>query len=387
MASISASAMYFHLPPLFLSLATPRPTMAAMPRGTPRPPTLKTSRRLRPKQANISTLQRPRPRTAISRSSTSSYGAPASSWAESSPVRNLSASPCTYSAFRCDRPADRSVSMLAAATSDGWGKRGCCASASASAWAGGGGGWKSSMKRRLMALAAAPDTCWLMMPLARLSNGSIVSASPSGLKMRQWCARISGPMRGSTLMRCAHASSSSAAVVVVVRGALDGDATGGAITRDVSGESSVALVRSALATRATLACCGLAVAVPLLTPSAMRPTALGVGVAGGGGGGGVGLFCARRFFGVDGAAAGRPSSALETAAALLLRFRDGAAAGGGIAATLAGGFKAAALASAALAAAAAHSRADLRDDMVSFPGPQREQWWRCCKWLDADYDV
>lgn len=44
----------------------------------------------------------------------------------------------------------------------------------------------SAMKRALMAFAAAPLTCCEMMPDDRDSKGSICSASPSGLKIRQW---------------------------------------------------------------------------------------------------------------------------------------------------------------------------------------------------------
>lgn len=42
-----------------------------------------------------------------------------------------------------------------------------------------------AMKRPLIALAAAPETCCEMMPDARDSNGSIFSARPMGENMRQ----------------------------------------------------------------------------------------------------------------------------------------------------------------------------------------------------------
>lgn len=58
----------------------------------------------------------------------------------------------------------------------------------------------SATKRALMAFAAAPDTCWEIMPDASDSKGSIFSARPSGEKTRQWWASMSGLRRGLTVM-------------------------------------------------------------------------------------------------------------------------------------------------------------------------------------------
>jgi hypothetical protein len=112
---------------------------------TPKSPVLKTSIRFRPKQANISTLHLPSPRTAVSFSSTSSSLASMSILALSSPDANFSARPCTYSALRWDRPAVRSVSMDVAATDAGGGKPD-------------GVGGKRSMNFFLIDAAAAPET-------------------------------------------------------------------------------------------------------------------------------------------------------------------------------------------------------------------------------------
>jgi hypothetical protein len=65
----------------------------------------RTSIRLSPKQANISTLHRPKPRTATSFSMRSSSLALMSIWAVNSPESNFSASPLMYSALRWERPA------------------------------------------------------------------------------------------------------------------------------------------------------------------------------------------------------------------------------------------------------------------------------------------
>lgn len=88
--------------------------------------------------------------------------------------------------------------MLAAATCDGVGNllvAVVVVASAASAWS------KRSIKRALMAFAAAPETCWEMMPDARDSKGSIFSARPAGEKIRQWWAVIRGSMRGSTVSR------------------------------------------------------------------------------------------------------------------------------------------------------------------------------------------
>lgn len=86
--------------------------------------------------------------------------------------------------------------MLAAATCDGVGNllvAMVVVESAAAEWS------KRSMKRALMAFAAAPETCWEIMPDARDSKGSIFSASPAGEKIRQWWAVIRGSMRGSTV--------------------------------------------------------------------------------------------------------------------------------------------------------------------------------------------
>lgn len=122
--------------------------------------------------------------------------------------------------------------------------------------------------------------------------------------------------------------------------------------RDVSGDRSGAFVRAGSASRLTAADLGLRDGErPLVSAvSAMRPTALGVGVTGGG----AALALVRRFCGVDGAGADvDPASASTVAGATAsaFRLRDFArgAAGGGI-----GG------AADMLSAAIAPRRADLR---------------------------
>jgi len=93
--------------------------------------------------------------------------------------------------------------------------------------------------------------------------------------------------------------------------------------RDVSGDRSGALVDPGSAIRVTAACFGLL--FPRRVGSAMRPTALGVGVAGGGvAGGGTVSFLARRLGGVEGA------SACDNTSTVTFLFRDGVG-GGGIA--------------------------------------------------------
>jgi hypothetical protein len=57
----------------------------------------------------------------------------------------------------------------------------------------------SAMKRVLMAFAAAPETCWEIIPDTSDSKGSIFSARPSAEKTRQWWASMSGLRRGLTL--------------------------------------------------------------------------------------------------------------------------------------------------------------------------------------------
>ena len=91
---------------------------------TPRSPVLKTSIRFSPKQANISTLQRPRPRTATSFSMSSASLALTSISAVSSPLTNFSARPLMYSAFRWESPAVRSAGRSFVRTCAGEGKAG-----------------------------------------------------------------------------------------------------------------------------------------------------------------------------------------------------------------------------------------------------------------------
>lgn len=119
---------------------------------------LNTSIRFSPKHANISTLHRPSPRTATSRSSTSASLARTSIPADSSPLANLPASPDTYSALRPDRPAVRSSARSAAATVAGGGKKVGEAV----------GLGKRAMNLRLMDLAAAPETCFCLFVLDEL---------------------------------------------------------------------------------------------------------------------------------------------------------------------------------------------------------------------------
>ena len=67
----------------------------------------------------------------------------------------------------------------------------------------------------LMLFAAAPETCCDMIPDAKERKGSIFSARPSREKMRQWCWSMTVCNFGSTVARCAQASSNMHFVVVV----------------------------------------------------------------------------------------------------------------------------------------------------------------------------
>lgn len=109
-------------------------------------------------------------------------------------------------------------------------------------------------------------------------------------------------------MRWSQASRKSVSVVVLTAGALDGDMDSrsrDATIREVSGDSSVALVELGSASRATTALRGF------LGPAAgcpMSPTALGVGVSGGG-------AVVRRLVGVLGVSPGEGALLLRALAA------------------------------------------------------------------------
>lgn len=148
---ISFSLIYFHFPPFpFFNFPTSLPINAAIPRCTPRSPVEKTSILFNPKQANISTLHLPRPRTLMSSSRTSSYVAENNISVVSSPLWNFSARPYTYSALRCDKPAGRRASIELATTCDGVGNEWRLASSIS--------GLKRATNLFLMDFAAAPET-------------------------------------------------------------------------------------------------------------------------------------------------------------------------------------------------------------------------------------
>lgn len=117
-----------------------------------------------------------------------------------------------YSAFRWLSPAVRSSGTERCSTSAGAGK-----------W--GGPRWLEDAGNRemnlfLMLVAAAPLTCWAIMPLARLRKGSRGSERPVGEKMAQWWALIVGASfeekcTASMARRWAVASARRVEVVVV----------------------------------------------------------------------------------------------------------------------------------------------------------------------------
>lgn len=181
---------------------------------TPRSPVEKTSTRLRAKQANISTDHFPKPRTAVNFSTSSSSEARASIRALNSPLANFSASPCIYSALRCDSPAVRSVAISQRATSCGVGNRERDTEALSSALVG------SNSARNLLRIdfAAAPETCCPMILLVKLLNGSICSARPTGENSGQWCCSMTALRRGSAAIRWDVAWSSKVPVVAAGRG-------------------------------------------------------------------------------------------------------------------------------------------------------------------------
>lgn len=156
-----------------------------------------------------------------------------------------------------------------------------------------------------------------------------------------------------------------------------------AMTREVSGERRGALVALGSARRATARTLGLGVVAAFLlgedvvdngvvceangmcTPlagSAMRCTALGVGVTGGGIG--VSVFGALRF-GVEGAGIWVPPAASGGGEAFLLRDLDVGAAGGGIFAVAEGDS-----ASTGVASARALRRTDLRQAIGNATGKE-----------------
>lgn len=159
----------------------------------------------------------------------------------------------------------------------------------------------------LIDFAAAPETCCDIIPLAKLSKGSIFSASPSGENSLQWFFSTSGLILSSTLIKWAPATSSKLSVVILVPvGFLDGDSGSiflDATTLDVSGDKRVALVARGSANLATVAFRGFEPAAG----SNMTLAALGVGVNGGAGW----TFCVRRFVGVTGGAVALDVEALR----------------------------------------------------------------------------
>ena len=76
-----------------------------------------------------------------------------------------------YSAFLWLKPASRRRVRGVSATNAGVGKP-----------VGQASDGNSEMNLFLILFAAAPETCWAMMPEARERKGSICSARPSGLK-------------------------------------------------------------------------------------------------------------------------------------------------------------------------------------------------------------
>lgn len=141
-------------------------------------------------------------------------------------------------------------------------------------------------------------------------------------------------------------------------GALEGDAASAdrdAITLDVSGEMTGALVKFGSASRLTALALGF-FTVPL-TRSAMRPTALGVGVISGGGTGvtGPALEAPRFLGGVTGSEDGAGSVGADSAGAFLFRLFGADEIAGGAMMVGGGGI---------LMSVWALSRADRRDAIV-----------------------
>lgn len=203
-----------------------------------------------------------------------------------------------YSAFRWLRPASLNLGSPVSATKEGGGKPVEQAS-----------GGKSPTNLFLMLFAAAPETCWAMMPEARERKGSMVSARPSGLKMRQWCLSITGLRFGSTAIRRAQAWSNRE--LELVAGPAEGregvDSSIAGWTCVPPGVRSAAFVWRG---SATLFSAGGGVASsmsPVLYPGlstlllVINPMADGVGVTGGGLLGVVVTF--RRLLGVLGGGA------------------------------------------------------------------------------------
>ncbi len=191
-SSNSRSLMYFHLPPLALSLATSRPTNTAMPRCTPRSPTESDVGALEPEAGKHLDAPPAQPRAPPSSAAPPPRRrAPRRASSPSLARHELVRQPLEVLGLALREAAARSRSIGVAATCEG-AEAALLVLAGRVIWpsgaAGGGGGSrgvvavvvKQRHEARLMALAAAPLTCWLMMPLARLSNGSICSASPRG---------------------------------------------------------------------------------------------------------------------------------------------------------------------------------------------------------------
>lgn len=171
---------------------------------TPKSPVEKTSSLFKVNTANISTDHLPNPLTAINLSSRSESLARSNISLLRSPEANFWANPWIYSALRWERPAERSVGRSQPFTSVGVGKPSLFVSLN------------KPTNRSLIDFAAAPETCWPMILLTRLRNGSTCSASPAGEKSGQYGFRsMMGLSRASAAIRWATAFSRRVSLVVV----------------------------------------------------------------------------------------------------------------------------------------------------------------------------
>ena len=126
------------------------------------------------------------------------------------PAWKASARPVMYSALRWERPAVLSSGMDLVRTCAGVGKEvglGLVVVSAAGEVGGGGAeeGWNRATNLDLMALAAAPETCWPMMLLTRLTKGSIFSLRPAGDQTLHGLEAMRGAKRGSVEIRWAQA--------------------------------------------------------------------------------------------------------------------------------------------------------------------------------------